>query len=279
MTKDIETISLGRDGRICSDGRITLEVQRFAGNRPFVEMIVGVDAELQPRLKTIYPYDRPRTGGGNGSDKYIDIADGLYRISDILDTGSRCYVKYILLENGKLREFEINELDGFFKKRFPSDWERMMIARSLLSEIAEERKLLAGPVVDHDLIAIPEFRDLPCIAELVGAMCVETFDQSQCVMKHSVPVRYVINQPFFCKASSPAQAFATMRALIEIRETQLDEAKKDAETAGWPALKGSPKQISWAETIRAKVAEKEPNSKLLKTATTAKYWIENYRSV
>ena len=46
---------------------------------------------------------------------------------------------------------------------------------------------------------------------------------------------------------------------------------------GLPALKGTPKQIAWALTIRAKVAAKNPKDPSLKKGKTAKYWIENHR--
>jgi len=49
---------------------------------------------------------------------------------------------------------------------------------------------------------------------------------------------------------------------------------------GMPELTGSPKQIAYALTIRKAYAAKHPDdTRAIKTATTAKYWIENHRSV
>ncbi len=62
------------------------------------------------------------------------------------------------------------------------------------------------------------------------------------------------------------------------------EKAKEIETNGQPsdglpALKGTPKQIAYARTIRDAYAAKNPRASELKKATTAKYWIENHRSV
>lgn len=47
-----------------------------------------------------------------------------------------------------------------------------------------------------------------------------------------------------------------------------------------PELTGTPKQIAYALNIRAAYAAKHPeDTRAIKTATTAKYWIENHRSV
>lgn len=71
-------------------------------------------------------------------------------------------------------------------------------------------------------------------------------------------------------------AFDKARETIEKRKQELQEALSQAGQAGWPQLTGSEKQIAWAERIRAKLAAIHPENRALKTATTAKYWIENW---
>lgn len=82
-----------------------------------------------------------------------------------------------------------------------------------------------------------------------------------------------------------------MEAAIKARKEKkaITKAEKDiekhsvtAKVLGLPTLTGSVKQIAWAEKIREKCLEIYPEEKIAraaKTATTAKYWIDNYKQV
>lgn len=284
---DTASIELGRKGYIQSNGRVRLEVQRFAGNHPTVHKIVGVSPQGELRAQRIQPTSSPRSGGGNGED-YFTLADGIYWINDILSTSSYRYQTFIVLAEGKFEEYSRDDLDEALAVHFAGDLavakeakrvhkERLVIAQEILSEIAEERKSMAEPVKDGDLTAHPEFSDLPSAENIVGSMACQDFDRLSFVMTTAAPRHFVVHSPVFAKASTPEAVFALARTTIESRMAQLDAAKSKAEEAGWPALTGSEKQIKWAETIRAKVASKDPKAKALKTATTAKYWIDNHR--
>jgi len=61
------------------------------------------------------------------------------------------------------------------------------------------------------------------------------------------------------------------------REAMAEIAAEAAAEAGYPVLKGSPKQIVYAEQIRAAYAKKKPADKVLWDRVTAKWWIENHR--
>ena len=70
---------------------------------------------------------------------------------------------------------------------------------------------------------------------------------------------------------------------MENRRLELEaEAERIAEEGqgnedGLPDLTGSPKQIAWALKIRGAVARRDAKLVALKTATTAKYWIDNHK--
>lgn len=288
MNNPIASIPMGRQGHFYTDGSLTLEVQAFAGNKPYVELITGVAQNRALRTQRVYPHSQPRSGGKNGSDHYRGLPDGLYRIHDILDTGSHKYSTTVMLENGTLETFSKDEMDDLLEERFPDDMalvleaervhqERLAVAKTILAEIAEERKAMMGSITEGDLVAHPEFRDAPTAEDVVKAMRWESFDRDQYVMYQAAPTHYIIHQPVFAKSSTSNEVFAQARTTIAARQAQLEAAKGQAEAAGWPALKGTEKQVRWAESIRAKVAAKDPNAKALKTATTAKYWIENHR--
>jgi len=70
-------------------------------------------------------------------------------------------------------------------------------------------------------------------------------------------------------------------ALKELNEERAAEiAEKGQEKVeGLPELTGTSKQIAYALNIRAAYAVKHPGDAALKRGTTAKYWIENHRSI
>lgn len=66
---------------------------------------------------------------------------------------------------------------------------------------------------------------------------------------------------------------------LRIERAALAEiAAEEAAEAGYPALKGTDKQIAYADQIRAAYAKKKPADKVLWGRLTAKWWIENHRA-
>lgn len=70
-------------------------------------------------------------------------------------------------------------------------------------------------------------------------------------------------------------------ALKEINEERAAEIAEKGQPVdgGLPELTGTSKQIAYALNIRAAYAAKNPGEANPKKATTAKYWIENHRSI
>lgn len=70
-------------------------------------------------------------------------------------------------------------------------------------------------------------------------------------------------------------------ALKELNDEAAAEIEKNGQQSddGLPELTGTPKQIAYALNIRKAYADKHPVDAALKRGTTAKYWIENHKSV
>ncbi|WP_369927532.1 hypothetical protein [Xanthomonas sp. NCPPB 2632] len=288
QTVEIDSVSLGRSGRFTGEGYIALEVQRFAGNRPTVDRVVGVSPQGSPRLQRVSPDSTSRSGGGNGYDKFHGLPDGLYKLSDVLSTGSRTYITYVWLDDASVDEYHPTDIGEVLTELFPGDvaaakahtdahTQRLVEAQKILSEIVEERQAMAGPVVDGDMTANPEFPALPTAEEVATHVQREAFERIEYIMHAAAPRCFIVNVPVFAKAATPVQAFAQARATLQTRLAETEAAKSLAGAQGWPALTGTPKQIQWAEAIRAKFAARKPQDRALKTATTAKYWIDNHR--
>ena len=65
-------------------------------------------------------------------------------------------------------------------------------------------------------------------------------------------------------------------------EKSIEKHSVTAQVLGLPALTGSVKQIAWAEQIREKclaIYPEEVIGRAARVATTAKYWIDNYKNV
>jgi len=73
---------------------------------------------------------------------------------------------------------------------------------------------------------------------------------------------------------------AEREAFAELNAEKAAEIEKNGQPdEGFPKLKGTPKQIAYALSIREAFAQQNPGDAALKKATTAKYWIENHRRV
>lgn len=70
-------------------------------------------------------------------------------------------------------------------------------------------------------------------------------------------------------------------ALKELNAEKAAEIAKNGQPVdeGLPELWGTPKQIAYALSIRSAYAARHPGDAALKRGTTAKYWIENHRSI
>ncbi|HEY8361006.1 MAG TPA: hypothetical protein VIL30_26405 [Ramlibacter sp.] len=70
-------------------------------------------------------------------------------------------------------------------------------------------------------------------------------------------------------------------ALAEFNAEKAAEiaAQGQPKVEGLPELTGTPKQIAYALSIREAFANRYPEDAALKRGTTAKYWIENHRSM
>lgn len=99
------------------------------------------------------------------------------------------------------------------------------------------------------------------------------------------------NAPVLKAIKAFFDAQAAMETAIKARKEKQKSAKAEADiekhsvtakVLGLPTLTGSVKQIAWAEKIREKCLEiydEEKIGRAAKTATTAKYWIDNYKNV
>jgi hypothetical protein len=70
----------------------------------------------------------------------------------------------------------------------------------------------------------------------------------------------------------------TLERFFECYMPTLDDEGAVSE-ASLPPLKGSEKQVAWAEKIRRAVREQNPNLLALLKITGAAYWIENHKGI
>lgn len=139
----------------------------------------------------------------------------------------------------------------------------------VLSEVVSERAAVL-PVCVDSLVATPEFERLPDSSNF-KLRSDETEDEA--IMRLSAPTRWIVQCPF-AEGRTAEEAIERAQALIKQRAAALDAARQAAAETGLPELTGSERQVAWAMQIRAAAAAKNPKLVALKTATTARYWID-----
>lgn len=280
----MSSIKVGRSSSISND-YAELEILAFAKNHPKLFKVVGVDKESgNSKLVACNIVNESLSNKGNGFITYKTGDQGLYIAKDVLESGSRKSEYLIEIDEDKdVLDLDSSEFREAKQKYFPADFEAyiqnkklneiiVLEADKLIKEIDEERK--AYSIEEKDGIsAIPEFRTInkDAIVEAIK----EGTNSDDILLCYIAPIQYVTKVPVFATGKTAEQTIEKAKEIIAERE----EAQKAAaeQTAHLPVLSGTPKQIAWATTIRAKVAERDPDLPALKKATTAKYWIENYR--
>lgn len=275
-------VKVGRSSTIYTTEAV-LEVSAFAGNRPTIRKVVGVDMKTGSPKTVGLSFTAELSGGKNGR-RTFELSPGFYMYDDVLGTGSRKYKGYVEISEDHVADLDDDEVEETLSEYFPLEIQtyfkkkteqehKTKIANEILAKIAVEREEYAEFVQDG-LIAVPEFKNPPTTEMVVRDMeCGEGFSEDEYIVLHGEPTHYVVSKPIFAKGHTPQEAIASAMEVIESRKKNLEEAKK--ETAGLPALTGTERQIAWAVTLRADYAKKHPETKVLKTATTAKYWIDN----
>lgn len=169
----------------------------------------------------------------------------------------------------ELAEFKrLNELTELEKKLEDH-------ARKIIFEI-DKNKNSYKPVKDGNIVAVPEFAEPPTLDSIIKNIKVEgqiLNHLDDYLNLYSVPRHYVINRPVYAKASSAEEAISEVREKLTARAAEAEKADQVKEEMGLCELKGSPKQIAWANKIRSEFAEKNPEDSRLKRCIRAKLHI------
>lgn len=81
-----------------------------------------------------------------------------------------------------------------------------------------------------------------------------------------------------CERAQAGTAKAAIELAANVRQKHA-QAMANTSIPTWPVLIGSPKQVAWAFSIRAKHAAKNPESKYLREKKNATWWIDNRMSL
>ena len=240
-----EHAQLGRSGGVCGRS-VSLEQQRYAGNRPTLERVVGFvaknDDKDNPSLFHTYcpvGYDSlDLSGGGNGYARWHDLPNGFYRARDVLGTGSRTYTYFVaIFDDGVAADRTpiCAEMRDEIRAALPAEYaaacatcEAMKLERDLAQRLTNavlaERKEVRA-VTDADLIAEPEFASLPATPDAWRIALRDADDnEDDLVALLALPRRYVVRKPVSVSGDDGPAAIAAARQRIEE-----EEAAKQAE--------------------------------------------------
>lgn len=289
-----EAIDVGRHGEATVE-RCELEIQRFAGNKPFLNRVVGakydpVRARPVLRLRHLDETGRRLTGGQNGECWYDIDADGIYVAGDVLFSGSRRLKVYFYRDASGIVPLSRDEAFAAARVLYEDQFRAVDAAQhamdaatvrvaEIADEIRAERAEFEAIRIDG-MEAVPEFDDIDEDGMRIR-IARGDFDAEKEVDRRVAPSHYVVNEPVFAKASTAEEAVKQAKAKIEQARKREEErkaaaakARQAAKESGLPQLTGSPRQIRWAEQIRAAAAKKEPGIPELKRWKKASRWIE-----
>lgn len=150
--------------------------------------------------------------------------------------------------------------------------EKALVAKRITDEILEERETFTTVEIDG-IKAQPEFERFTA-QDIIRSLS-RGDSEDEIIQTFYAPKHYIVNSPFFAKASTAEEAIRKAREKDERRKAEKQAARKAAKESGLPKLTGTTKQKAWALTLRDKFAQRHPDDQRLKTETTAKFWIEH----
>lgn len=149
-----------------------------------------------------------------------------------------------------------------------------VLSQSTYAAALARRRKYAPKLSESGLVAQPNFSpfSIGTVEHLLDiGMAAETIASTL-----SKPSGWVCNG---FRAGSPDAALTLAEHGRRKHDIQALEARATNNELGLPRLTGTPKQITWAENIRAAHAKKCPASPHLATRTLAAWWIENQRTI
>ncbi|KJS38082.1 MAG: hypothetical protein VR70_10840 [Rhodospirillaceae bacterium BRH_c57] len=282
------TIDIGRRGGLAIvDGAAVLCAEVSGGREAVLYRVVGLECVAgSTRVKSsrVERTKTDRSNSGNGVDSYEGLSDGIYVMKGVHETSGRIVTEMFRIAVGEIEDFGRDEsaMISAAKIAFPLDAQeaeakeaeaaRLAARRGAIeAAIADERTNYA-PVVRNGLAAEPVF---PFIPKDVGT---RGEDEDTLALDFGTPREWKVISPYVT-GSTADEALAKAEAINEKRKREAEEAAAKAKEDGLPELKGTERQVAYAEEIRAKFAQFNPGHVNIKKAKTAKFWIENHKGI
>jgi hypothetical protein len=241
------------------------------------EKVVGMSARGDLIVERL-PLRDDRSGTKrSGSVDYALTGDGVYRAYGYADSNrSEGPEVFFELQGDALQELSRNQLNERVRAMSPENVAKMEHARrkvarraELLPEIQAEVDEFAadGERLEVTTINVDDQLQLSSLTVTRHKSCGHFTETSvnnldELIANLSAP----LGACTYCEAHA-ARTRAAQEALERLQGT--------ASEKNLPPLSGSTRQIKWALEIREGFRDKNPDSPLLKRATTAKYWIEH----
>lgn len=286
-----QTIKIGRRGCAYIDNNelnLIIEVQGYERGKPLVYRAPRVyRADGYNRWSTVQRTDTERSRSGRGRDTYQIAKSGIYVVRDAHDTSERRRSHFLLFgTDGTLRELEGNgaqgdEVEQALRDQYPAQADDHDRAQRREQEIAQRQSRLEAEIEEErGYYTVTEtsdgYRARPVFPDVPRDLAHKDDEDEQLVALYSLPRYYEVDRPH-ARGESPEAAIEEARRIDQERREAAEQAAGQAEEQGWPALTGSPKQIRWAEQIRAAYARLHPGDAKLRQVRRAKYWIDNYK--
>jgi hypothetical protein len=275
-----DEINLGRSGTMTID-TCKLEVSSYAGNTPTLLKVVDVtysESGANPKTQTIAPAKKSLSGGGNGCFTFNNYKPGLYQVKRALGTSGSIYDYNVIVFDDGIKTIKDEGFQRVLAIVFPEQYKSHKIIQLINAERSENkpveiRGLNIEPVYSNERYEDRQYYELKNKVDKFLSTQPDEELVMQFIAENAFPIAWR------CEYTTKETAEEVAAEIVRIREERknaVKEAKQKEETLGLPKLKGTTAQINWAISIRDRLVKKNPNDTRLKTATTAKYWIEHH---
>lgn len=274
-----DEINLGRSGTMSLD-TCRLEVKSYTGNNPSLLKVVDVrysETGAKPENQSITPAKKSLSGGGNGFFTFNGYKPGLYQVKKALGTSGRTYDYNVIVFDDGIKTIKDEGFQRVLAIVFPEQYKSHKIIQLINAERSENKPveikgLNIAPVYSNERYEDRQYYELKNKVDKFLSTQTDEELVMQFIAENAFPIAWR------CEYTTKETAEEVAAEIVRIREERknaVKEAKETENALGLPELKGTTAQINWAVSIRNRLVKNNPKDTRLKTATTAKYWIEH----
>lgn len=256
--------------------RFSIALLHLPGHWPTLRQVTGIDRDGTPLTRPLRALNPGAHLDCGESDMAVYEVDcGLFVGKEAAAAGQMKEVAF-LAEGDTVEPIEPKQFEAQTQRLFPRDHQAADLYAQAI-KIAETTEPVPPPLET----AIGQI-EINCTRSLIVDLAKSVADNADRVQTWWSAT--VAGETISGTSASELQKQVSKIAARKGRQrrrhaTLLDQAEAHAQHSSLPRLQGSPRQVKWAMCLRDKLAATEPSDPRLVEQTSAKFWIDNRRTL